>query len=441
VYFAEAFAGRNPGFDIAIGNPPYFSIDPKLKRISRQDYRYLKNNYKSFNGLTDIMVFFYEKSLDLLKNNGILAFISKNRWYNSASYKSFQNYLVYKNIFILDFDDTFIFGGVGVTTNIILIMKNKKPEVNYQLFDNSGLSNIFNFSHYKKYHFVPIPNTTWNLMVDSIVKKMMKSGSYILYGGSGHKITPGDYFKLIKIGDSLVPEKTSLRNKVGELNFNKQEKTYIFPFASSGDIFPYCLVRKNRFIFNLYGADLNQLPNIRKYFMTLKKERSKNRWYEYHNGQGYRNIDIISKQRKIVFPKRMYINRKSSFYLDEDSIVIGMDCGALISKNLNLDLRYILSILNSGLMWYYIRKTFKRYANRQTLEIEKLPIIEIPIDKQQPFIEIVDKILSITQLDDYLQNSAKQAQVKEYERQIDQMVYELYELTKEEIKIVENFRQ
>jgi hypothetical protein len=49
----------------------------------------------------------------------------------------------------------------------------------------------------------------------------------------------------------------------------------------------------------------------------------------------------------------------------------------------------------------------------------------------------VNEILFITKDDDYLQNPAKQAQVKQYEKQIDRMVYELYGLTDEEIKIVE----
>jgi hypothetical protein len=49
---------------------------------------------------------------------------------------------------------------------------------------------------------------------------------------------------------------------------------------------------------------------------------------------------------------------------------------------------------------------------------------------------IIKGIHSITKDADYLQNPSKQAQVKEYEKQIDQMVYDLYGLTKEEIKIV-----
>jgi len=51
----------------------------------------------------------------------------------------------------------------------------------------------------------------------------------------------------------------------------------------------------------------------------------------------------------------------------------------------------------------------------------------------------VNKILSLTQSKDYLESSQKQARVKEYERQIDQLVYKLYDLTDEEIKIVEGF--
>ena len=53
------------------------------------------------------------------------------------------------------------------------------------------------------------------------------------------------------------------------------------------------------------------------------------------------------------------------------------------------------------------------------------------------FIKIVDTILSLTQSDNYMQNKEKQAKVKEYEKQINQQVYQLYDLIPEEIKIVE----
>ncbi|MBP7795708.1 MAG: hypothetical protein KA059_02895 [Elusimicrobiales bacterium] len=58
-------------------------------------------------------------------------------------------------------------------------------------------------------------------------------------------------------------------------------------------------------------------------------------------------------------------------------------------------------------------------------------------EDQNGVIKLVDKILAITKDNDYLENPQKQAKVQDYELQIDQMVYKLYGLTDEEIKIVE----
>ena len=66
-----------------------------------------------------------------------------------------------------------------------------------------------------------------------------------------------------------------------------------------------------------------------------------------------------------------------------------------------------------------------------------MPVKVISNEEQKPFADVVDQILAITKDGDYLSNSEKHARVKEYEHQIDQMVYELYRLTPEEIEIVE----
>jgi len=99
-----------------------------------------------------------------------------------------------------------------------------------------------------------------------------------------------------------------------------------------------------------------------------------------------------------------------------------------------------LALLNSKL--YYLWLYYRGKRKGEFLELYQKPLSEIPIKKiakedQQPFIDLVDKILAITKDDDYLENPVKQEMVKEYERQIDQMVYKLYDLTEEEIKIVE----
>jgi adenine-specific DNA-methyltransferase len=79
-------------------------------------------------------------------------------------------------------------------------------------------------------------------------------------------------------------------------------------------------------------------------------------------------------------------------------------------------------------------------GERKTPQIRLKSVKSIPIKlshNQQPFISLVDEILAITKDEDYLSDPAKQAKVKELERQIDQLVYQLYELTPEEIAVVE----
>ena len=100
-----------------------------------------------------------------------------------------------------------------------------------------------------------------------------------------------------------------------------------------------------------------------------------------------------------------------------------------------------LALLNSTLLNFYYEYTFNMGAEFTTAmaieNLNKLPFKKISLGAQQPFINLVDQILAITKDDDYITNPTKQAKVKEYERQIDQMVYEIYGLTPEEIAVVE----
>jgi len=101
----------------------------------------------------------------------------------------------------------------------------------------------------------------------------------------------------------------------------------------------------------------------------------------------------------------------------------------------DLDLKYLLGIFNSKLLNFIFSK-FSTNSNVNGYEVNNLPIV-INNAFVNPINEIVDKILSITKSSDYLENSTKKEEVKEYEQQIDRMVYKLYGLTEEEIVLVE----
>ena len=103
--------------------------------------------------------------------------------------------------------------------------------------------------------------------------------------------------------------------------------------------------------------------------------------------------------------------------------------------------KFLIGLLNSKVLDYYNKILF--ITNRQGFpqilmtDLEQLPIKQTSTTEQKPFADLVNQILSITQSSDYLQNPQKQAKVKSLEEEIDQLVFKLYNLTPEEIKIVE----
>jgi adenine-specific DNA-methyltransferase len=110
-------------------------------------------------------------------------------------------------------------------------------------------------------------------------------------------------------------------------------------------------------------------------------------------------------------------------------------------KNARIDMRFVLALNNSKLFAWLLYKFIYSNAIRSTRYDEKyvgnIPCPDLEEVDQSVFINIVDKILKITENEDYLQNNDEKIQVKELEKQIDQMVYQLYGLTEEEIKTVE----
>lgn len=102
-------------------------------------------------------------------------------------------------------------------------------------------------------------------------------------------------------------------------------------------------------------------------------------------------------------------------------------------------LKYLLAVLNSSFSFKYLNNIRRHRLENYFYpdDFRKLPIADITSKEQKPFIDLVDKILAITKDGDYLESPVKQAKVKEYEQHIDLMVYKLYGLTDEEIKIVE----
>ena len=131
---------------------------------------------------------------------------------------------------------------------------------------------------------------------------------------------------------------------------------------------------------------------------------------------------------KIVVPQR---SNSNTFGYNEISWYSSADVYFITKPKDNYSLKFLLAVLNSKIIYKWLYYRGKRKGEMLELyqePLSKIPISKIPESEQQPFIELVDKIL--------LDKKAGR-DTKELEEKIDQLVYKLYELTEEEIKLVE----
>ena len=187
--------------------------------------------------------------------------------------------------------------------------------------------------------------------------------------------------------------------------------------------------------------DISDYPNLKAHLENFKKimlnrretKKGLNKWFHLH----WPRVDSYFENPKIVLPA-MFDKPIAAF--QRDSGYFGLSSNVVCRKTKKYELKFLLAILNSCFAAYWFYKYGKRRGVGVDIGVGKLrefPIKKTAPEKQIEFINIVDKILAITKDADYLANSIKQAQVKKYEKQIDQMVFELYGMYDEDIRIVE----
>ena len=224
------------------------------------------------------------------------------------------------------------------------------------------------------------------------------------------------------------------------------ENRLLRKYIKTRDIKPYSLLYRDLFlIYTQKDVDIDKYPRTKKYLtrykeLLLKRFEVKNnpsRWFAIsvqRNKSFFEDYD-----EKILTP--LY-SKGNKFAHDDCKIknyFVLTDVYILVSKSKDYSLKYLLGLLNSTLFNYYIA-SFGKLKRDGYYEYSKNTLSQLPIKKDDSYEQIlilVDSILAISKDDDYPENFTKQAKVKEYEHQIDQMVYKLYGLTPKEIAIVE----
>jgi hypothetical protein len=438
VYFSEVFHQKG-GFDVVIGNPPYQGFQILNKEFKND----LKRRYESTQGKFDLYIPFIEKCLDLLKMDGFFSFICPTAFCKREHGKHIRRLLLNRVILneLIDFEHSQIFDSA----------------TNY-----TGIFSFFNSPHLKKkkYFGYKAGFSGENVYID---QSKLSDESWIFTDAKSMAIFE-------KIKKNLILEKIAIISEgvvtglnelflktlaeIREMNF---EQEYFFPIYRGKEVYRYYIKKNSQFLFYPYVIENEKTvpveeailrkknPNYYKYLSENKSlienrpyfARSQKKWYELWNQRKLNNF----KKEKIITPE---LSDKSSFMIASPNTFYGDTvCGIQLRAEVldKITLKYLLAILNSNLIeWFYKKTTVPKAGGffiYKVMYLKMIPIILCKQNEQLHITSIVDCIHVIAKDEDYLKNPQKQAKVKALEAEIDQLVYRLYDLTEEEIKIVE----
>lgn len=483
------------GFDAVIGNPPYVQLQ-KLKELSNQ----LKGiGYKTFESTGDLYCLFYEKGNIILKLNGVLGFITSNKWMRANYGKSLRQYFLQNTTPYQLWDlGAGIFEAAVVDSNLILFKKQKSLNISIPSIDLSKEKSVIDFSLYSD-NFVEIqPKNDEVWSISSLAEQNIKSK--VEKNGVPLKKWNIDINYGIKTGlnEAFIIDEITRKKLIIE---DAKNADIIVPVLRGRDVKRYQIDYQNLYLINTHNGykdiprvDLNQYPSIKRYLDQFEPQLSK----RYDKGETSYNLRNCAYVEDFNSPNIFYpdISNKLSFVLSNNKYSI-TNTGYF----LRTDNKYLLTILNSNLINYYYKTISAQLGSTGlrsfTIYIENIPVPKINISNQLPFIEKSNSILklnsefqqiiiqftqllqskfSIEKLSTKLQNwhelkfgeflkelnKAKvqmslreeaewmqylneqkqkaqtlKSEINRVDAEIDQMVYQLYELTEEEIKIVE----
>ncbi|HOI19268.1 MAG TPA: Eco57I restriction-modification methylase domain-containing protein [Candidatus Woesearchaeota archaeon] len=435
LYFAEVFQRENPGFDVVIGNPPY------VRQEEIKEYKeVLKNNYESANGTADLYCYFLELSHKILRLHASSAFITSNKYLRANYGVGIREFLLKQtNISkLLDFGGYKVFDTATVDTIISIFKK------------ETGLSNNIECVNFKKTFSESSQLSNFIARNKFIIKQsnLSKSGWVLLnnnYLELKNKIeSKGEQIdKSFKIYRGITTGANSAflvdNIKINEYNL---EPELLRPILQGKEIYRYHTKKaKNNLIYSYTGINIEKYPNIKKHLDNYK-ELLENVWEAKHGKKEYYELRGCKYYNEFLKSKIIWcdIANQPSFTYDENKHFLLNTAFMIIGNRL----KTTLAILNSNVSKYWFLNTSSQLGESGLRFIpefvERFPLSSKTIFDNQ-IIQLVDQILSITKDEDYLKNPDKQAKVKKLEKEIDKLVYQLYELTSDEIKIVEEFNE
>ncbi|EHD1951585.1 class I SAM-dependent DNA methyltransferase [Campylobacter coli] len=450
--------GNFKGFDLIIGNPPY------IKEAENKELFTNTKKLRTYQGKMDIWYHFVGRGFDILKNNGYLAFIATNNWVTNSGAKKLRNIVLEESqiLSLVDFSSFMVFDSASIQTMIMSFQKTKPPK-NYEFHfakittQTPIYEDVINLLKNEKTQNNEILkiNLTPKKFIDKtlnftksdyeeLFNKIQKYGKFYLeekevangihphYDFINNRINSNHNFAF-KIGQGIFGLSEEEKEK---LKLTKLENNLVKPYYDTQNFLKF-FFKKNNHQWLIYTNSSFKNPNSMDDYPNLKKHLDKfqnvitsdNKPYGLHRA---RDEKFFTGSPRIVALRKCVGEPKFS-YVDFDCYV---SATFYVIKTQRINVKYLTAILNSKLIAFWLKHKGKMQGNNY--QIDKEPLLNIPIvtinSKNQKIadelINLVDEILKVKEQD-------KNANIQELENKINSIVYKLYNLTEEEIKIIE----
>jgi len=438
------------GFDIVIGNPPYVK-----EYVNRHAFDGFRETSPYYIGKMDLWYGFACHGIDLLCRGGHLCLIAQNNWTTSAGAKKMRNKIVEdaRILQMLDFNTYMVFENADIQTMIMLFGKNQTAD-NYELdyrimtegatkedmfalFNKQICRNTYIIQKFSRTKFA---NKVFTFSESEVIfDKISENKVYLQDDEVAQGIVfPQDF--LDKKGAAKLEDRFPIGSGIfclsydekNKLNLTDNEKSIIKPYFSTEQIGRYYTIPSNS-KWMIYtdssfkrANSMDNYPHIKAHLdQFIDVFTSDNKPYGLHRCRKEKFF-----QGEKIISLRKCVERPCFSYSDFDCYVSQTFFSIKTSR---WNMKFLTGVLNSKLVAFWLRHKGKMQGTNY--QVDKEPLQEIPLplidlSLQQPIIDLVDAIFTKKRLN-------PQADILDLENSIDRLIYNLYELSDDEIKIVE----
>ena len=406
--YSISFPGvlENGGFDCIIGNPPY--VFARGGSFSQEEKKYY-SNFSLSNYQLNTYLLFTDKSFNLLNDKGFFGFIMPNTWLTISSFDKLRKFILSNtnNLQIINIHDK-VFQDANVDTCLLIFKKGKPNDVLLGEFVNGNLDKVGSFKSNKFLGNNSVINISISKNNDKIqiIDKINSSSKYLKEFAI---VSTG--LKAYQTGKGKPKQTDSIKNNRVFHSDKKKDETYK-KYLEGRDVCRYYLGWSGEYL--SYGEWLA----------------------EPRQSVPFANKRILVRQIPSHPPYSINaVFTDKEFYNDINSMVI---------FNFEIDPYYLLSILNSKLITFWFINSFDKLQRGlfPQFKVKELQLFPIKTGSDNDIATLVKDTKSIIDLYKLYHNSKHDdkvnIQIESLNRKIDNLIYKIYKLTSDEIKIIED---